>query len=63
MKRPQEITSWDFPDTISVPDGYDLKSVPDMTRRNFELLIEKHNELVAAFDALYDKVGHSLFDA
>lgn len=63
MKRPKKLTSWDFQDTISVPDGYDLKSIPDLTRENFGILVDKHNELVEAFNALYEQVGHNLFDA
>lgn len=46
MKVPTELYTWDFPHTTQVPDGYDMKSVPDLTRGNLLVLIEAHNELV-----------------
>lgn len=46
MSELKEISNWDLPDTIQVPDGYDMKTVPDLTRGNLEYLIEQHNELV-----------------
>ena len=46
MKKLKAITWMDWPDTIEVPDGYDRKSIPDLTRTNFEYLVESHNELV-----------------
>ena len=51
MKRPQELTDWDF---IQIPDGYDMKSIPDLTRANFNVLIEEHNNLVYVINALID---------
>ena len=46
MIKLKAITWMDWPDTIEVPDGYDRKSIPDLTRTNFEYLVESHNELV-----------------
>ena len=43
-----ELDSDDFPDTEMVPDGYDMKFVPKATDANFQLLVDKHNELVQA---------------
>ena len=42
-----ELSDWDFPDTELVPDGYDLDSVPKMSDRNFRILVEAHNKIVA----------------
>ena len=46
MIKLKAITWMDWPDTIEVPDGYVRKSIPDLTRTNFEYLVERHNELV-----------------
>jgi len=46
IQKPKELNSWDFSDRIQVPDGYDLKTIPDMTRDNMQTLIEEHNHLV-----------------
>jgi len=55
MKKPEELTSWDFGDTIQVPDGYDLKTIPDLTRNNLQTLIDEHNNLVEVVNMLCDK--------
>ena len=46
FKKPKPINYWDFPDTIQIPNGYDMKDIPDLTRDNLEYLTRKHNELV-----------------
>jgi hypothetical protein len=57
MKQPKELTDWDFSDTIQVPDGYDMTSIPDLTRRNFQTLIDEHNNLVEVVNMLCEKRG------
>ena len=57
MKKPEELTAWEFRDTIQIPDGYDMKSIPDLTRDNFQKLIEEHNNLVEVVNKLIDKSG------
>ena len=57
MKRPTELTDWDFPNTISVPDGYDITQEPDLTRANFNKLIEEHNNLVEVVNLLVDRLN------
>ena len=52
MKKPQVLDGWDFPDKIQIPDGYDMTSIPDLTRDNFNKLIIEHNILVEAFNAM-----------
>lgn len=47
-----ELTTWSFPDTKYVPDGYDQREVPALTEANFHLLIERHNDLVRAYNSL-----------
>lgn len=42
MKEPKILTPWDFPDTVR----YDSTTVPDLTRDNFEKLVNEYNYLV-----------------
>jgi hypothetical protein len=53
----KELDEWDFPDTVQVPNGYDMSSEPDLTRRNFLILIEEHNKLVAAYKEITSPEG------
>lgn len=46
MAGVSEISVYDFPNTITVPDGYDDKTVPSPTWENMEFLMEKYNEVV-----------------
>lgn len=39
-------------DTVMVPDGYDLKSVPECTIDNLTAIIEKQNQMIIALNAL-----------
>lgn len=58
MKQPKELDGWDFSDRIQVPDGpYDMTSIPDLTRNNFQKLIDEHNNLVNAVNMLCEKRG------
>ena len=57
MKQPKELTDWDFSDTIQVPDGYDMASIPDLTRDNFNRLVDEHNNLVEVVNMLCEKHG------
>ena len=52
MNGPKKLTYWDFPDTITIPDGYDRKTIPDLTRDNFNLLVNEHNNLVDVVNKL-----------
>ena len=61
MKKPEELTAWDFLDTVRIPDGYDEKEVPEATRRNFGILICEHNNLVEAFNAMAEFNGFNDF--
>jgi len=56
MKRPETLDWWNFPDRIQRPCGYDMESIPDLTRDNFEKLIEEHNNLVEVVNLLLDKL-------
>jgi len=56
MNRLEEINGWDVPDRIQV-HGYDMTFIPDLTRDNFNYLIEEHNKLVELVNVLADKVG------
>jgi len=57
MNKPEELDSWDFPDTKRVPDGYNLKTVPECTNDNFLVLLREHNNLVAVVNELAEKNG------
>ena len=57
MKPLKELSVWDLPNTKYVPDGWDMTEVPTATDDNFKVLLEQHNELVAAFNELLEKVG------
>ncbi len=61
MKKPKELDGWDFGDTIRVPDGYDTTLIPDLTRDNFRALIDEHNNLVEAFNAMAEFNGFNQF--
>ena len=54
------IDGYDLPDTIQIPDGYDMKSIPDLTRDNFIFLMEQHNKLVTTVNNLQDLLGQML---
>ncbi len=57
MKKPKELTSWDFSDTEMVPEGYDMTSIPKLTQDNFRTLIGEHNNLVEVVNMLCEKHG------
>ena len=61
MKKPEELGSFQFSDCIPEPDGYDTKFIPDLTRRNFQILIDEHNNLVEAFNAMAEYSGFADF--
>lgn len=60
MQKPKHLTDWDFPDTIQVRDGYDMTSIPDLTRENMNFLIEEHNNLVAVVNMLCERFNVEL---
>ncbi len=62
MRKLNELTDFNFVDTISIPDGYDLKYIPDLTRDNFNSLIEEHNRLVKVLNAVVDKLDINIED-
>jgi len=41
----KELDTWDM-DCITIPDGYNNRSVPDLTRNNIEVLMDKMNEII-----------------
>lgn len=57
MKQPKKLADRDFPDIGYVPDGYDMIGVAEMTRENFNVLIEEHNNLVDVVNILCEKRG------
>ncbi len=57
MKEPKVLTDRVFLDAIQIPDGYDRKSVPALTRYNLQTLIDAHNNLVEVVNMLCDKHG------
>ena len=57
MKKPKELSSNNFYDCVQVPDGFYLADEPDITRRNFQKLIDEHNNLVEVVNMLCEKKG------
>lgn len=49
------LRGWDFPSTVSVPDGYDWKQVPEATSSNMVVLMDKINELIEEINKLKSK--------
>lgn len=56
MHKPKEIGGWDVPDRIQVPDGYDMMSIPDLTRDNFNYLVNEYNNLVEVVNMILDQM-------
>lgn len=58
MKQKQKpinrIETWDIK-TINVPDGYDLKSMPDLTCKNLETIVDKINEIIDTLNNMNEK--------
>jgi hypothetical protein len=52
MTKIDEISVWDLPDIKEIPDGYDRKSVPDISARNIAILMEKINEVIRAVNQI-----------
>ena len=48
----KELSIYDIPDTVSKPDGYYRKEVPEATADNMEVLLDKINELTNAVNKL-----------
>jgi len=50
MTTIEKLSKFDFPDLIFPP--YEQDRVVDITRKNFEVLLNRHNDLVKAFNEL-----------
>ena len=48
----KELSTWNLPDTVSKPDGYDRKTLPEATSDNMLIYMEKINELVKEVNRL-----------
>ena len=57
----KELSTWDLPDTIMKPDGYDTKTLPEPTAKNMFIYMNKINELVSVVNRL-EKVNKGLID-
>ena len=53
MKKPQELALCDFK-TITLVDGCERRTEIDISRANFQTLIEEHNNLVEVVNALLE---------
>jgi hypothetical protein len=47
----EKLSVYDFPDRKQVPDGYDYRSVPDLSADNIEVLRKKINEIIEYLNA------------
>jgi hypothetical protein len=52
QKEIKEISTWDLPDKVMKPDGYDRKTLPEATAENMLIYMNKINELVAVVNKL-----------
>ncbi|MFA5234156.1 MAG: hypothetical protein WC390_07135 [Sulfurimonas sp.] len=52
QKEIKEINAWDLPDTVTKPDGYDRKTLPEPTAQNMLIYMNKINELIAVVNKL-----------
>lgn len=57
MKKPKKINYWDWCETDSVPNGYDLTHEPALSPDNFRILASRHNDLVDLVNLLAEKAG------
>jgi hypothetical protein len=48
----KELSTWDLPDTVSKPDRYGRKTLPEATSDNMLIYMEKINELVKEVNRL-----------
>lgn len=58
----KELSTWDLPDTVSKPDGYDRKTLPEATSDNMLIYMGKINELVKEVNRL-KRLNSGLMDA
>lgn len=58
----KELSTWDLPDTVSKPDGYDRKTLPEATSDNMLIYMKKINELVKEVNRL-KRLNSGLMDA
>lgn len=57
MKKLYTLDGWDFPHTVDVPDGYNTKEIPDISRENFNKLLKEYNNLVEVVNVIVSKIG------
>jgi len=48
----KKLSTWDLPDTVSKPDGYDRKTLPEATSENMMIYMDKINELTEVVNRL-----------
>ena len=58
----RELSAWNMPDTVSKPDGWDRKTLPEATADNMQIMMDKINELVQTVNRLTEANKH-LIDA
>ena len=58
----RELSAWNMPDTVSKPDGWDRKTLPEATADNMQIMMGKINELVQTVNRLTEANKH-LIDA
>ena len=54
----KELSAWDMPDTVSKPDGWDRKTLPEATADNMQIMMDKINELVKTVNRLAEANKH-----
>lgn len=54
----RELSAWNMPDTVSKPDGWDRKTLPEATADNMQIMMVKINELVQTVNRLTEANKH-----
>lgn len=64
MKVIEKIDRYDMPSTIQLHNGFEMVAIPEATKENMEVLVEKINELINAVNILSqgNKQDGILFD-
>lgn len=57
MKKLKEINYWGLPDTYTEADGFDRKTVPALSAKNLEFVMEEHNKVVVVVNELIEKTN------
>ena len=61
-KKIQELDTWNLQSTTQISDGYDWKKIPEPTKENMMVFMEKINELVKEVNYLRCRLTDGVAD-